>query len=314
MCIAFGRNDRSAYGAWNGYRGTDHMQAGPIGLGYLATLGYLNDVKAFFCPSYSVSSGAMTKTNGYDLYYNAGLPSDGKGVINEIRRVAALGGFSGRSLTHGNYRAAGDSGGSANANYMGVSGSLRAMAVGVDCSYNYRNFPFATSADCQPSVEIPVHWTRPYLHTQYGAPGFKTQRRLQSRSIVSDVFFRDFYDTFGAVPWRPGWGNMVHKDGYNVLYGDYHIAWYGDQEQRIMWFMHAPATDGSEMPPTAGYAPFAKEGAKYGTPATCKVRAISIGHSPNLVCNGHQTIFHYFDLTQGIDVGTTGSPKGTPVP
>jgi len=313
MCIAFGRNDRSAYGAWNGYRGTDHMQAGPIGLGYLATLGYLNDVKAFFCPSYSVSSGTLDGTNGYDMYYNAGLPSDGKGVVNEIRRVAALGGFSGRSLTHGNYRAAGDSGGSANANYMGVSGSLRAMAVGVDSSYNYRNFPFA-EYNCQASAQIPVHWTRPFLYTQYGAPGFKTQRRLQTRSIVSDVFYRNFKDTFGAVPWRPGWGNKVHKDGYNVLYGDYHISWYSDLEQRIMWFMQAPATNGTEMTPTAGYAPFNSFGASFGTPGTCKVLASSNAYTSARPANGHQTIFPYFDLTQGIDVGTTGSPKKYQVP
>ena len=307
MAIAFGRNDRSAYGASDGYNGADHMQAGPIGLGYLATLGYMDDVKAFFCPSYSISSGTMGTTNGYDMYYNAGLPSDGKGVVNELRRVAALGGFSGHDLTHGNYRAAGDSGGSANANYMGVSGSLRAMAVGVDSSYNYRNFPMA-EYNAQPSGTPPVHWTRPFLKTQYGAPGFKTQRRLQSRSIVSDVFYRDFYDTYNAVPWRPGWGHLVHKDGYNVLYGDYHIAWYGDLEQRIMWFLEAPATNGNPATPGAGFEPFSSYGREYGTPGTCKVHNSSSSSSSALVANGHQTIFHYFDLTQGVDVGTKPVP------
>ena len=33
----------------------------------------------------------------------------------------------------------------------------------------------------------------------------------------------------------PGQGAYAHKDGYNVLYGDGHAAWYGDPDQRIMY-------------------------------------------------------------------------------
>ena len=33
-----------------------------------------------------------------------------------------------------------------------------------------------------------------------------------------------------------GMGANVHKDGYNVLYGDYSVSWYGDPEQRIIYW------------------------------------------------------------------------------
>jgi hypothetical protein len=31
-------------------------------------------------------------------------------------------------------------------------------------------------------------------------------------------------------------GFYAHRDGYNVPYGDWHIGWYGDLQQRLMWW------------------------------------------------------------------------------
>jgi len=315
MCIAFGRNDRSAYRASDGYRGTDRMQAGPIGLGYLVTLGMMADVRGLYCPSYDVSPRRLNNTHGYDMYYNNGLDASGAGVINTIRRVAALGGFSGRSLTHGNYRAAGDAGGTLNANYVGSTGN-RPTGVGVDCSYNYRNFPICEYNAVMPGSDASralVQWTNPPVVSHLGCPPFKAQRRLANRSVVADVFYRNFYDRFNASPWRPGWGSLVHKDGYNVLYGDYHVSWYADLEQRIMWMYQAPATDGSEQPtPTSGYEPFNNYGANYGTPGACKFMLNWSARSSSVGAQGQQTVFHYFDLTQDIDIGTLPCPATSP--
>jgi len=72
------------------------------------------------------------------------------------------------------------------------------------------------------------------MHATAGCPQFKTQRRLGSRAIVSDTFQKD-QDLYGTVP-KPGDGLVGHKDGYNVLYGDYSTHWFGDQEQRIIYW------------------------------------------------------------------------------
>ena len=31
-------------------------------------------------------------------------------------------------------------------------------------------------------------------------------------------------------------GAQAHRDGYNVVYGDGHGAWYGDPQQRAIWW------------------------------------------------------------------------------
>jgi uncharacterized protein with NRDE domain len=40
----------------------------------------------------------------------------------------------------------------------------------------------------------------------------------------------------GSSTKRAGYAVKHHRDGYNVLYGDWHTAWYGDPQQRILWF------------------------------------------------------------------------------
>ena len=45
----------------------------------------------------------------------------------------------------------------------------------------------------------------------------------------------------------PGAGIYGHREGYNTLYGDGHAAWYGDPQQRIIWWSyntHHYATNG----------------------------------------------------------------------
>ena len=31
-------------------------------------------------------------------------------------------------------------------------------------------------------------------------------------------------------------GQYAHRDGYNVLYGDWSAKWYGDPQRRLMWW------------------------------------------------------------------------------
>ena len=317
ITIAYGTNQNSAYQAGNGYTGTDRLQAGPFGIGYLAAYGYVDDLKTYFCPSFDFPTGRMfcanpvynsyPRTLYYDFYYNAG---NAKGVVNNLRSVAALGGFAGRNLTHGNYRAAGDAGGSVGANYFATGHAVPSApkAVGAHGSYAYRNAPVGDVDNrTNPGGTYGVHWTRPFLTTQQGCPPFKTTRRLQSRAIVSDTFMRGYCDRY-YTPWEAGYGELHHKDGYMVLYGDYHVAWYGDLEQRIMWFDMGPATNGAQPIPHANYTPYSSDGARCGTAGSVKQREGDTNQSPGKQTNGRQTIFHYFDLAADIDVGTLPCP------
>ena len=73
-------------------------------------------------------------------------------------------------------------------------------------------------------------------------------RLLGGRAIASDTFAKDTYhgDDVGneAGPW-PGMSQYVHRDGYNVLYGDGHAAWYGDPQGRLIWWEDEESGNGT---------------------------------------------------------------------
>jgi len=91
-------------------------------------------------------------------------------------------------------------------------------------------------------VKLTIPYTRPQVVSSFNAPSFKTQRRLQGHALISDSFAKGPNWTIAGGANRPGievWpgmGDNVHKDGYNVLYGDYHTVWHGDPEQRIIYW------------------------------------------------------------------------------
>jgi hypothetical protein len=71
-------------------------------------------------------------------------------------------------------------------------------------------------------------------------PAFKTQKLLGEYALVSDRAEKptkgsSMGQEFGARL-CPGDGYYGHRDGYNVLYGDWHAAWYGDPQQQLIWF------------------------------------------------------------------------------
>lgn len=47
----------------------------------------------------------------------------------------------------------------------------------------------------------------------------------------------------------PGDGMFAHRDGYNVLFGDSHAAWYGDPQQRLIWQDLAPTYTSTSYAP-----------------------------------------------------------------
>jgi prepilin-type N-terminal cleavage/methylation domain-containing protein/prepilin-type processing-associated H-X9-DG protein len=311
LTIAFGRNRTAGHAAASsgvGYSGTAYPQAAPIGLGYLAATGYMDDLKTYYCPSWELPATRMRTSSAlYSMYYDKGCQN---GIVNTVRAVQALGGFTARFMISGNYRAAGDSR-AVNEDYMTDS------HVGMDSSYSYRNFSVgdrSSAMDFAPGTDFPVHWARPQVKTDVGCPSYKTDKTLGGRSIAADSFLRTDKDCqVNNWPLRAGFAMYHHADGYNVLFGDGHSAWYGDADQKIMWFTTAPATNGGTPSYSAGYDPLPNSyAANSGVAGTIRVYqdASNNGFTKSswFVANGPQTIYHMFDALAGIDVGSTPLP------
>jgi hypothetical protein len=95
-------------------------------------------------------------------------------------------------------------------------------------------------------------------------------------------------------------GQYAHRDGYNVLYGDWSARWYGDPQQRIMWYnpnrIHPPYTwDDTYMRSSAvnGLTVWLSADAPYSDP--------SYAH----YYMGSQNIWHIFDTSNGMDSDVT---------
>ena len=306
MCISFGGNIDAAK------RRIDEdgiLQAGPVGLGYLAAGGMLDDLKSFYCPSWDIGPTRFQQScrrtwqgsthSAFEMYYNGSQV--GTGQVNTVRRAVSLGGTDGRHLVSGNYYRGGDGDW-----YVGGG------TVGAQSSYCYRNQAvrgqmgrdFYTNSYGYPqAVKRPAHYPKPFVISETGCPLFKTQRRLQTRSFVADTFWRSKVD---VQCWQPGYAVYHHKDGYNVLYGDYHSAWYGDPEQRIMWFTQAPMSDGTPHTPVPGYAPFSYDGARVGTISGINTHHSLYGNAG--IPTGRSYIYHLFDEAAGVDVGVRALP------
>ena len=220
-------NDFVAWGTQGNENGTD-LKMSPQGLGWLLYTGAIQDAKTFYCPS------------AHDVAYNLTGYSGGYSIAPQqnLRDWLNAGDFGKDTLTHGNWELY----------------NCTAQVYGIMGQYNYRNAPLVpkkgsatwsayggSGLEPQQNLPITIPYTKPKVITSAGAPLFKTQRRLQGHAIVMDTC-----DKNGAYPLNPhgcqidtlepGIGYRIHKDGYNVLYGDYHTKWYGDPEQRVIYW------------------------------------------------------------------------------
>jgi hypothetical protein len=80
-------------------------------------------------------------------------------------------------------------------------------------------------------------YTSPDAQMLYGnSPPRKTQKLLGNASIVIDRFGKRGWTTYREPQTPlPGDGLYGHRDGYNVLYGDWSARWMGDPQQRWIW-------------------------------------------------------------------------------
>ena len=271
------------------------LNATPVGLGFLFTAGYIESVSISFCPSASNMRFAFKSQN--------------RGVVaNSMRDLKLLGGNAdGKSLTHGDYQAiytAHDAFDYDNRNNFGSFYWTRDVRqTGFESHYNYRGTPLMNprtvngvptfnAGEKLPGAKPDI----PLSMESLGKPPFKTVKMLGGRSIVSDTWSRTFDIEKGPyAPGHPmyvymmGAGQWAHRQGYNVLYGDAHVAWYGDPQERFIW-MKNPWID---APTNIG---------QY----TCGMNSTISTREPGLMDprkNMGFFFWHLLDEAAGIDVG-----------
>jgi len=268
-------------------RGADgQLRTMPLGLGFLLTTGTLPDARVYYCPSVGDSKYIgfynQMPPGTFNVGYRGILESY---VFDGLRDWESAGGYDADTMTNG-YWGTGD--------YVQIFSNyayrLEPLLCGGDApEYNPASGYFGIG-----KTRISVAWTKPRVYTSANAPVFKTPNALRNRAIVSDAFVRPMNTTGQHTV--PGYATLAHKDGYNVLYGDYHTHWYSDAERRIMYIEGPGQSNGY------GYYGF-------NLCASDKMYWGRQFHS-TLLSNearsmGVPLIWHLFDVAVGIDVDTT---------
>ena len=164
----------------------------------------------------------------------------------------------------------------------------------VESHYAYRNVKSA--ARMSPWFTLPdfdrarIKGVSPDLWVDIGAPVFKTQKQLGGRAVVTDSFSRHL---LFSEEESPGNGIYAHREGYNVLYGDWSAKWYGDPQQRTIWWPQSSLTGSDAMP--EGMAMNSITDYSWGT--TGNWAALNVKR------NGAVVVWHNFDVASGVDVG-----------
>ena len=268
----------------------------PIGLGFLVAGGYAADARVFFCPT----AGDNMPADLVHLPWSSTAEEDYR-CAHAATRLSDLknaGGFDHIAISQGYWpdyvsRWANDYMMTLTATWPLIyNGSFHA----VQSSYNYRNVPAVIASDtswAEPD-RIQMTGTKPTVTADTGCPPFKTQKILAGRALVTDTFSKSSDRTDQPTYVFPGMGQYAHRDGYNVLYGDWSAKWYGDPEQRIIWW------DSDDV----AYA------RSFMLPQTIQDNGITMGTSLNgdalnATVYGQKSsvaLWHVFDQAAGMDV------------
>jgi len=224
-------------------RPAGELNMGPLGLGFLLEQNYIGDARTFFCPSTGgnmIPDGAWLQ---YYSYYDEGHWPDAATSPKDLQRA---GGFDHQALSHGDWTWLDPYGTDDPTWYRGLA---------VQSDYNYRNVPitifwysgiehwnpsgsWTDDGVWQAHCRVYQTYTKPRVAVETGTATFKTQKILGSRAIVTDSF-----SWHNIVGWQvdyvdPGLPSMLwyaHRDGINVLYGDWSAKWYGDSSKSLLW-------------------------------------------------------------------------------
>ncbi len=287
----------------------------PVGLGYLLDGGYLGDARTFFCPTAGdtmiADEPVPSETSAAGIAPDTGDTSNKFGgrpgkCAHKLGDLQAAGGFDAKTMTHGNWAGIGS---------WDANGANDYFAI--QSNYNYRNVPltlYTGGTGRTASPWVANNWpldsaylggrapTKPAIEIEVGCAPFKTQKILAGRALVSDSFSQQDAYTWPAAECAapaPGKGWQAHRDGYNVLYGDWSAKWYGDAQGLILWYKQRPApwsTTGWFRPSQDSWY----SSSQLSTVVTWTQNADGTGWSQNWPCGSE--IWHIFDVGQGIDV------------
>jgi prepilin-type N-terminal cleavage/methylation domain-containing protein len=244
------------------------LKVAPLGLGWLLATGAMPDARSYYCPS-AADVTFMTRTTdspyqpGYNNTYvereiGKAPRTDIAFLVNSVPRLDHWGSTSGEfglscyNPTESPYQEAIDplndtlrswyvAGGTDSETFMRGDWGRRLALTGV-CGfsvysqYMYRGNPVwhSSAGATQSPGLVTISYTSSRVTTTQGCPPFKTPRQLGNRALVSDAWLK----TSNAA--IPGFGDKCHKDGYNVLFGNYATQWYSDPAGRIIYW--APDT------------------------------------------------------------------------
>jgi len=206
-----------------------HLNLGPNGLGFLLSGGYLADAAVYFCPTSTNMPGTFVG-GGYAA--TSQMRSQAAKSLGDVRRA---GGTDAHSIMYGDWSWLPDS-------YTYQPDGNGSIARVLLSHYAYRNLPM----DIFPNYVDEPSWNQDYVRMAYtkpynwqkmvdivGKPPFKTQKLLGGRALIVDSFAKNLGR---EATTDPGMGAYGHRDGYNVLYGDWHAKWYGDPQQQFIWW------------------------------------------------------------------------------
>ena len=196
------------------------MRTSPLGMGLLIDAQAVPDEKVFFCPS----AAGLTGQSGLDALGIGGDNYRPNFSVAEWRQAANSGvrvKDARTALLYGNW------------SRINTNSTVGYKAVYVACDYANLNHPIGTTINFfGGESKFAIPWTRPYVMTTSNAPTFKTTKLAGGRALISDGILRRYPN---SVP-PPGYAYYCHKDGYNILFSEGSVAWYGDGEQRICWY------------------------------------------------------------------------------
>ena len=275
------------------------LQAGdlamaPVGLGTLAYAEYIQDLGVYFCPS----ATNMPTDDGADT------PLYSMTTLAEVKQAGGTESWVG---AYGNW------------NNMPVKHTIwgwqywYVTARVLQSDYNYRLVPTsffdgtisptlgpAEYDDPDVGQYLGVLYTSPPRIIKVGEPVYKTQKHLKSRAVVCDTFSiglqRPYHYPTAELD-GVGFAKYHHRDGYNVLYGDWSARWYGDPQKRIMHWPNTLLLTYSD----AIYGPAYNCVADYYLPryGAGTRRAPAAGDHPRTGIG----MWHVFDEANRIDVG-----------
>lgn len=296
------------------------VRTGPVGLGYLSVLNYTGDTKALLCPSASESMPPDVTT------MDATSGTAKRAIACTGNDLKALGEFNGKSATQGGWTNFVPESGVAGGNWAGIAVDANSRGItGFQSNYNYRAVPVTAACSdgtvcagdanpANPAGTVTMVYAKPNIAVYPGCPMFKTQKLQAGRALVSDSFSRDNCGL--TTPASAGMGFFAHRDGYNILLGDWSAKWVGDPTQKIMYWNKATTNGTTLVTPSASpvgtnrdissfvnsFGALAVSGTLVASDGVTYSLTNGSGTGNGTIYTQGWTIWNFFDTNNGMDL------------